>query len=156
MDFNAAISSVSTLIGIAKGAIAARDDIKAQEALTNIQLKLMDVMAQALAMTEKNMTLVQEFHALQARITELEAKSVDREEYVLTDVCPGFQAYRSLHYKSNDPNRDNPYHLLCQACYDQGSKFMLRFEPHFYNDDASKNYSEWVCPENSRHNFKQR
>lgn len=146
IDIAAAISSTSTLLGIAKGALAARDDAKAQQAITDVQLKLLDVSTAALSLSQTNIALTDEIRLLKDQAHQAQMKTRDRDGYEIAEVCPGAHAYKS---KPAKEGASVPLHYLCQPCYDKGVKAMLRFHQ---TEGWGK---EWACPENEAHNIRQ-
>lgn len=146
MDIASAVSAASAMLGIAKTAIAARDEFKAQEAITNAQLKLLEVTTAALALSQTNISLTDEIRTLKDAAHEREMKSRDREGYALTEVCPGHYAYKS---QPSEQGAEIPLHYLCQPCYDKGVKSVLRFHQQ---DGWGK---EWACPESLAHLIRQ-
>ena len=152
MDFSTAISGALGMVQIADAALKARDNAKASQAIADIQLKLVELSMSALAVTEKNISLVNEVRSLQDELNELKIKASDRDDYILGEVCMGVQAYKP---KKFETGRDNPFHYLCQPCFDKGIKSMLRYRPYFDRDDPHENYVEWQCLEDSKHSFRQ-
>lgn len=149
MDIAAAISSTATLLGIAKGAVAARDDAKAQQAITDVQLKLLEVSTAALALSQANIALTDEIRLLKNEAHQSELKTREREGYVLTEVCPGHYAYQS------QPSRDGtnaPPHCFCQPCYDKGVKSVLRYSHNQRGEWNSENMV-WECAIEKNHTF---
>lgn len=147
IDIAAAISSTATMLGIAKGAIAARDDAKAQQAITEVQLKLLEVSTAALSLSQANISLTDEIRALKNKAEQLEMKASEREGYTLTEVCPGAYAYQS---QSDQGGSDKNPHYLCQICYDKGVKSVLRI--HRGKGDAwNRKHDSWSCLENPSH-----
>ncbi|MXN31030.1 hypothetical protein [Delftia sp. CH05] len=149
IDIAAAISSTATMLGIAKGAIAARDDAKAQQAITEVQLKLLEVSTAALSLSQANISLTDEIRALKNKAEQLEMKASEREGYVLSEVCPGAYAYQP---RPGQHRADDVPHYLCQVCYDKGVKSVLRFQ-RSTGKQWNSPYDAWNCLENSSHNF---
>lgn len=145
MDIAAAISGASALLGIAKGAVAARDDAKAQQAITEVQLKLLEVSTAALALSQTNIALTDEIRLLKDEAHQSELKTREREGYALTEVCPGHYAYQS---QPSEEGAAVPLHYLCQLCYDKGVKSVLRFH------EAEGWGKEWGCAENTTHSIR--
>lgn len=145
-DIASAVASASALLTLAKGAIAARDDFKAQQAISDAQGKLLEITAAALSLSQTNIALTDEIRALKDAAHELEVKARDRQGYTLAEVCPGHYAYKS---QPSEEGADIPLHYLCQPCYDKGVKAVLRFHQQ---DGWGK---EWACPEESQHLIRQ-
>lgn len=150
MDFSTAISSALGMVQIADAALKARDSTKASQAISEIQLKLVELSMSALTVTEKNMSLANEVRSLQDELNELKRKASDWDKYTLAEVCIGVHAYQPKKYGTDS---GIPFHYLCQPCYDKGIKSMLRFLSHF-KGNPQDNYSEWLCPEDKKHSFR--
>lgn len=149
MDIAAAISSTATMLGLAKSAIAARDESKAQQAITEVQLKLLEVSNAALSLSQTNIALTDEIRTLKDKARQLEMKASERDGYTLTEACPGTYAYKSSHDQDAGNTKS---HYLCQPCYDKGVKSVLRFLHNKKSEWNSENMA-WDCPENKDHAF---
>lgn len=148
-DIASAVASASAMLTLAKGAIAARDDFKAQQAISDAQGKLLEITAAALSLSQTNIALTDEIRALKDAAHELEVKARDRQGYALAEVCPGAYAYKS---QPGEEGTDVPLHYLCQLCYDKGIKSVLRVF-HQPEVDWSSAYRMWECAENKEHNI---
>ncbi len=122
MELMAAMSALSTALGIAKTAVEARDEAKINVALAEINTK-------QLALSMAALHLAESLSACQAAKSELERENRDlvgkleeRQRYVLHELSPGRIAYRF----SPLPDSLEPEHYLCQICYDKGVKSVLR------------------------------
>lgn len=145
-DLASAISSASTMLGIAKGAIAARDDFKAQQAIGDAQGKLLEITTAALALSQTNIALTDEIRLLKDQAHQAQMEARDRQRYDIAEVCPGHYAYKAQQVEGAAAI---PLHYLCQPCYDKGVKAILRFT------QAEGWGKEWECPENTAHSIRQ-
>lgn len=145
IDIATAVSGVTALLGLAKGAIAARDDVKAQDAISEIQAKLLDITTAALTMSQANISLTDEIRALKDSIHKFENKEREDSGYELTEVSPGSYAYKST-------NSNQPAHHLCQPCRDAGVKTVLRFH-HHKGSPSVREYRKWTCVADGKHSF---
>lgn len=125
MDLPAALSGLSTAIGLTKLAVDARDDSKAQQALTEVNAKLVALSISALALAESNRALMAQVGSLENELHELKLQAEDRERHPLTELRPGAYAYATKPVQEGD-DPQAPY--LCQPCYDKGIKAMLQFQ----------------------------
>jgi cell division protein FtsB len=121
MELMAAMSALSSALGLAKTAIEARDEAKLDAALADINTK-------HLALSMAGLQLAEALSACQAAKSELErenrdlhSKIADRKRYLLHELAPGQIAYRS----APDGESAEPEHYLCQVCYDKGVKSVL-------------------------------
>lgn len=140
MDIATAISSTATLLGIAKGALESRDDQKAQQAITQVQSKLLEVTTAALSLSQTNIALTEEIRELRRAAEDAERIAAERSGYELAEITDGSFAYRSVGSESS-----SPIHFLCQPCYDKTTKSVLRRRTGAYGDTF------WECPENLAH-----
>ena len=117
LEISTAISSLSAAMGLAKGALEARDDAKVKEAIMDMASRLFSIHEAAAKLTAEN-------QQLQAEIKQLKQEQVDRERYVLREVNAGIFA---LQYQpvSDDPT---PSHYICQPCFSSGKKIVLRLQ----------------------------
>lgn len=152
MELAGAISSALALLQGAEIAIKARDDAKAQHAIAEAQGKLVELSTAALSIAEKNMSLLAEMRELQEKLSSLSLKTDERDEYEITDVCFGIQAYQP---RQPEDGSKREHHYLCQPCFDKGVKAMLRYQLIQSETLPITTNSHWICPENSGHSFKQ-
>lgn len=148
-DLASAISSATAMLGIAKGAVAARDDFKAQQAIGDAQGKLLEITTAALALSQTNISLADEIRVLKDQAHDLQLKAREREGYALAQIGPGVHAYQSQPAKEG---ATPPTHYLCQPCYDKGVKVVLRFNESG-GDGLSSKRTAWICAENREHSF---
>lgn len=146
LDIASAITSATAMLGLARDAISARDDAKAQRAIGEVQGKLLEITTAALALSQTNIALTDEIRLLKDQAHNAQVKSREREGYALTEVCPGHYAYQSQPTEDGVPV---PVHCLCQPCYDKGVKAILRFS------EAEGWGKEWMCPEVAAHQIRQ-
>ncbi|MER2537658.1 MAG: hypothetical protein ABTQ26_00300 [Azonexus sp.] len=144
MEIGAAISSLSAAFGIAKSAMEARDEVKAQAAIADFNAKHIALSMAALDLVEKLNTLLRTNHDLETKIAEHQRKTGERDNYSLHELAPGRFAYR---FKPADVSGD-PVHYVCQLCYDKGIKSVLRLQ------EASEYTSRYLsCLEASAHDL---
>lgn len=149
IDIASAISLTSGLLGAAKTAIAARDEAKAQQAIADVQMKLLDVSTAALSLIQTNISLTDEIRLLKDENKQLQMKASEREGYTLSEISSGVYAYKS---KPSEEGTDPPLHYMCQPCYDKGVKSVLRLHRHDA-DQWTAVHRSWHCPENRHHDF---
>ncbi|AVF41573.1 hypothetical protein AL486_19155 [Pandoraea apista] len=132
MDFSALVSAVSgakTAVELVKTAISARDQTKAEEAITDAKRSLSAAYDSLLSVTQQSLDLVQQLSAAQDRIQalekekkHLESELEERNRYALADVGGGILAYT---LKPGDESGE-PHHSLCQPCMTKGHKSVLQ------------------------------
>jgi hypothetical protein len=120
IEISAAISAVNATVGLVKGAIDARDDAKAREALFEMQSKLSDMFAAHFALIDRHSALIQRVHELDGQLRELQEKLVLSSAYRLARLPSGQFAVVS------NEDRGQPEHYLCQTCFDSGKKSVLQ------------------------------
>jgi hypothetical protein len=126
IEITGALSAARALAEMAKAAIDARDDVKAKEAVANLQAKLFDATSAALAMAEKAASLQAALSQSEREKAEIKAKLDDRAAYSLHEVRAGAFVYAFQPVAG----RTEPPHYLCQPCYDSGVKTVLRKSPN--------------------------
>ena len=122
MTFASAIGSARAALDLIKLAVAARDDVKVQAALIDANTRLLELSMAALALSEKITALQSELAATQRDKAQIEAKLNDRASYTLHEVRSGAFVYAPKDASSGE----EPMHYLCQHCYDNGVKSILR------------------------------
>jgi len=145
MEIVTAMSALGSALGFAKSALEARDEAKINAALADINQKHLDLSMAALQLAEKLGSLQSTNAELQREIAELRSAKSERERYVLHEVTAGAFCYRANPGKSGT----EPEHYLCQPCYDQGIKSVMRFY-----ETSGMGISELICPSgNGFHNI---
>jgi hypothetical protein len=143
MEITGALGALSSVIGLAKTALDARDHAKAQTAVADAMTRLIDLSMSALTLMDLLASLQRANSELEKELHETKLKTQERERYTLAEAAPGVYAYRS-----NDAQQDGtPPHYLCQPCYDKGEKVVLRRQDlHMWG---------WtmVCPTSDKHSF---
>jgi hypothetical protein len=123
MELQTAIAAAGAALQVIKGAIAARDDAKAQAALFEVQDRLLAISTTSLDLSDRNAALQALLHEAEREKRELKGRLEERGSYVLHEIRPGAFCYASK------PAHEGlePAHYLCQLCYDKGIKSVLRF-----------------------------
>lgn len=152
LDIASAISGATAMLGIAKGAIAARDDFKAQQALGDVQTKLLEITTAALALSQTNIALTDEIRLLKDEAHNSQMKARERERYLITELGTGTYAYKS---QPAEEGTSEPLHYLCQPCYDKGVKTILRIQNEG-GDAISTPRKYMICSASQSHSFQVR
>lgn len=146
MEIATALSSLKALADLAQGALKSRDDAKAQEAITGMQARLLDIYASAFEVAERNSSLQATVRSLESKIADLEAKLEEKARCQLTPLGRGAFAYALFDQATKAP-QDPPVYF-CQHCYDKGIKSILR-----YFAGAEWAGPEWTCTEHNGHSI---
>jgi hypothetical protein len=136
LEISTAISSLSAAMGLARGAVEARDDAKVKEAIIDMSNRLFSIHEAASKLAAEN-------QELQAEIRKLKQEQIDRERYVLRGIEAGRIA---LLYQ---PSADDPTppHYICQACFSSGKKVVLRAE------ESVCTGASLCCPSDAKHDI---
>lgn len=145
IEIGPALTSAAALLGIARGALDARDDAKVREALTEMQQRLLDAMSGALDMASKAAAFQEAAREAQDELRVLKAKAEERDAYTLAEIRSGAYAYARKNPDGGDHHKA-PY--FCQPCYDNGVKAILRLVSAKVAADA-----RWECPTEKQHGF---
>jgi len=137
-EISSALAAAGTLLGIAKGALEARDEAKVREALSEIQVKLFEATSAALDIAGKASALQGALSEAQDENRVLKAQAAERETYTLAELRTGAYAYARSDPQGGQ-HHEPPY--LCQACYDKGLKAVLRLSP-----ETEYQVAVWRCP----------
>lgn len=145
MDLPALISGFSATLELLRGALAARDDAKISAATLALTERLAQIGTHAMAAQVRVLELQLANDRLQRELLDLKLQLEQRQHYALHEARPGAFVYRQ---QSQDGLHGAGAHFLCQPCYDDGIKRVLRFEPR------SEWYrARWHCPHDARHSF---
>lgn len=136
-DIAGALASARAAFDLLKVAVDARDQLKLQAAMAELQSKLMDSMSAGLAAAEKAAALQAQLLGLEREKAEIERQLREREQYALHELVPGAFVYAS---KLVAQGNGVPLHYLCQPCFDKGVKSVLRrIEGHLGLSES------WMC-----------
>lgn len=138
--------AISALLGAKEllvNAVAARDGLKIQTAVSDITGRLFDVQNAGLALQERYLALMDTARTAEDRVRELEteiaslkAQIQDRARYQLRERAPGMIVYALR----EDAANGDPMHYLCQTCMDNaGQKSVLQIKAR----GVQRNY---FCP----------
>lgn len=144
LELGGLISSATAFMNLAKGAIDARDDAKAKEAISGANAKLYELSMALLTSVEKSAALQTSNIDLNAKIAELEAKLKENASYKLTPLGKNGHAY-VLVGDDGMQATDKPVYF-CQHCRDKGIKCILR-----YSQSVQWEGAHWSCVENNSH-----
>ena len=128
IEISGAISGLSATVQALKAAVAARDEGKINDAISDLKERLFDVQSANLQAVEQLHAAQTKIHALVAELDQLKAKAVERELYVPHNLAQGTASFFAYRYQGNERARDGspvPLHYLCQPCFDNGRKSIL-------------------------------
>lgn len=143
IELTGLITSARALMSIASGAIEARDDAKAKQAITDANGKMYELSIALLSSAEKLSALQAANHELEGKTRALEAQIAENARYKLTPLSNGY-AYLLL-VDSGVQTPSQPIYF-CQHCRDKGVKSILR------ELSAGEWHSaQWQCIEEDQH-----
>lgn len=143
LEITGAMSSAVTAFELIKAAVAARDDVKLQVAITDMTSRLLAANQAALEMAVANSALKAALDEAERQAEGLKAQLEDNACYELVELMKGVFGWRFV----QSPEKPvQPAHHVCAPCRAHGIKSVLR---EYAQQDAP---SLWVCPENVRHN----
>jgi hypothetical protein len=146
MEIATALSALTTLASIAKGALESRDDEKARQAVLGISEKLLDVYTASLHLAERTTQLQATVHDLEGKLRAAEAQIEEKSRYALVPLGRFGRAYtQTADNLTGDPSKDT---YFCQHCHDKGIKSILRYFP-----GAQWGGPCWECVESTTHNI---
>lgn len=121
-EISAAIQSVKTIGEIAKTANSLANHTELVSAVADVNTKLMDAIAVALASQERQSELLSRVVQLEKEIAELKNKQTQAERYQLHKFPTS-----ALAYQLKEPfETEEPSHFLCAKCFDTGSHTKLQ------------------------------
>lgn len=123
-------SAISAAKEIAQGAIGMRDAVLVKEATALLLQRLLEAQNALLAHNTALLQLQNEQFEAREEIRKLQEAASERGRYTLFALAPGKFAYRMNvapeQSGSSEPGSAEPMHYVCQGCFDQGRKSVLR------------------------------
>ncbi len=122
-EITAAIQSLKTLYGLVRATHGLSNSTEILTAVSEVQQKLMDANAAALASQEKQAALAEQVRNLETRPRDTEDWQKEMQRYQLVE----FPATEALAYKlKSELAKSEPIHYLCTACVDKKKKTTLQ------------------------------
>lgn len=119
---SAAINGLRAAVDLVKGAMSQRDDRLIDKVIGDMNARLMDVQGQCLALQEKQFSLAESERLLKEKLTAMEKKAADFDQYELHHLPSG-----AVVYQRKEPLEDNaPQHQICTNCAAAGVKTFLQ------------------------------
>lgn len=131
MDIMTALNAAGQAVGLIRAATQTLDEAKIVSATNELNIQLIQLGAEVIAMqkdgvqaTERERTLLARVHELEDLAGKLEKRIADRERYELVEDYPGTFTLRLKEASQNG----EPMHHLCPGCLDNKSvKSILQF-----------------------------
>jgi hypothetical protein len=120
-EIAAAITSFRASLDIAKAMIGLRDDELFRAKSIELQSAIADALEKSIAARESYAAQLDRVHALEAKVTSLEAWDAEKQNYELKKVGDGAVAYML----KPEARGSEPAHWLCPNCFAQGKKSFL-------------------------------
>lgn len=121
-EISAALASLNTIREIAQNASSARDQANINEAVTDIQARLIEAQNGVIESQAEQTRLAARVEELEQECMRLEDWSREAESYRLHEIARGIFAY--IHQNSEQPMESA--HKLCSNCFNQGTKSILQ------------------------------
>ncbi len=121
-EITAAVQSLRTLGELAKAANSLSNQQEIVMAVSDVNARLMDAMAVALASQERHSALLNRISELEKEIDILKIKQSSAEKYELYKFSAGSFAYRL----KDEYKEIQPEHYLCAKCNDSGTHSKLQ------------------------------
>lgn len=122
-EFIAATQSVKTLYGLVRATQGLSNSSEVLTAVSEVQQKLMDANAAALASQEKQAALAERVRELEAQLRDSEDWKSQMQSYELFE----FPDTKALALKLREDMANGvPLHYLCTACADKKKKTILQ------------------------------
>jgi hypothetical protein len=135
-EISAAFQSVKSAIALIKATQGLSNSTEVLTAVNDVQMKLSDAIASALASQEKQASLTERVRELEGKLRDIEDWKRQIQRYELFQFPTGTFAYK---LKADMANGE-PIHYLCSTCADKKQKTTL--QPH---------YRHLNCPESRYH-----
>lgn len=121
-EFSDAVQSVKTVYDLIKATQGLSNSTEVLMAVSEVQQKLMDANAAALASQDKQASLAERVRELEAQLRDSEDWKSQMQSYELMEFPTKALAYK---LKSEMANGE-PIHYLCTACVDKKKKTTLQ------------------------------
>ena len=135
-EISAAFQSVKAAIALIKATQGLSNSTEVLTAVNDVQMKLGDAIASALASQEKEAALAAQVRDLEMQLRDIEDWKSQIQRYELFQFPTGTFAYKL----KEDMANGEPIHYLCSACADKKQKTTLQ-----------PNYRHLNCPESRYH-----
>ena len=119
---SAAINGLRAAVDLVKGAVSQRDDRLIDKVIGDMNARLMDVQGQCLALQEKQFSLAESERQLKEKLSAMEKKSADFDQYELHHLPSGAVVQR----RKGPVEGDAPQHQICANCAATGVKTFLQ------------------------------
>ncbi len=139
-EFLAAIQGAKSLYELIKATQGLSNSVEVLTAVSDVQQKLMDANAAALASQEKQASLAERVRDLETQLRAVEDWQKELERYQLVEF-PNSKAF-ALKLRVQMANGD-PVHYLCKACADKKQKTTLQPIDGQLHCPQSKQHSIW-------------
>lgn len=130
-----ALTSINAAISLGRGAVALRDDAKAQEIVGAMNEQLLDAQQRLFELSAALLALQQEHFETAQELRELREALAERDRYSLFRLPNGQFAYRVNGTPAlggaADPTLSEPDHYICQQCFDGGGKHKVVLQRRF-------------------------
>lgn len=122
-EISSAISSFKTVLEIAKAATSLSNYNELVSAVSDVNSKLMDVTAVALASQEKQHMLMAEIKQLKDELAEINSWENESKNYVLQSVGVEKKHFAQVYKPLNSTNKAN--HWACVKCFADKKIYIL-------------------------------
>ena len=92
--------------------------------LSTLQTALISAQSATLELQQGYSSLLAEKQELEQKVTQLEAWGKEKEDYELREMTPGAGVFAYAYAPKTETTQ--PFHWLCQKCYQEGKKGMLQ------------------------------
>jgi Zn finger protein HypA/HybF involved in hydrogenase expression len=120
-----ALGALKSAADIIKTLAGARSDSERSAKILELQSQIMAAQTSAIQANTAQTALVERVRELEAQIAKFETWNAEKQRYELKAISPGALAY-ALKAEAAGPE---PFHHICQRCYEKGKKSILQFSP---------------------------
>ena len=119
-ETSATIGGIKAAMDMAKGVISLKTATEINQAIIDIQSKLLEAQSSAFDDKERISNLTQRIRELEKALTSKDDWAAQKARYVLTESPLG-----AFSYNLKDPIDGEPFHRLCVKCAEDGFKSVL-------------------------------
>ena len=121
-ELSAAIQSIASISDLVKASRSLGNLNEINAAVAEVNSKMMEAMAKALASLERQGELQRRVQQLEQELEELRKWRLSANRYALHKFPPGSLAYRL----KEEFEAEEPGHFLCAKCFDNGAHTKLQ------------------------------
>jgi Zn finger protein HypA/HybF involved in hydrogenase expression len=140
-DLSGALGALQSASNIIKTLAGLRSESERSAKLIELQSQIVAAQISAIQANTAQSNLIDRVRQLEAQIAKMETWSAEKQRYELKAVSTRAFAYAL----KAEASGSEPFHYICQNCYEKGKKSILQFSPSALVDSGIPHTFD--CPE---------